>query len=156
MRIRNILALLGIVVLYVFIRFIAHQVRNYNSDSGPPVEASQYRPPQRYEGIKLTPRAAARLREMASEQRLDLTRATAGIRVRVSRDSKGVFQYSLNLGDEPVTKYDNPVNSEGIRIFVDTGGLPPPYGLSIDYVTTDGQSRFAFNKTQPQDLGPVR
>jgi iron-sulfur cluster assembly accessory protein len=92
--------------------------------------------------MMLTPQAAEQVRKVFEVEQAPL--ATAGLRVGVMPGGCSGFKYALNIEDTP-SEDDQVIESEGIRLFVDSFSGQYLNGVTIDYVVTMQSSGFTFD-----------
>ncbi len=92
--------------------------------------------------LTLTPQAAERVRKVFQAEKAP--EATAGLRVGVMPGGCSGFKYALNIEDGP-SGDDTVVESEGIRLFVDSFSAQYLNGVTIDYMVTMQSSGFTFD-----------
>ncbi|MFD1786986.1 iron-sulfur cluster insertion protein ErpA [Sphingomonas floccifaciens] len=92
--------------------------------------------------ISLTPSAAARVAAIASRQN-----KPAILRLAVDGGGCSGFQYKFELADTPAAD-DIAVETDGVRLVVDSVSLDLVRGASVDYVESLGGA--AFRVTNPQ------
>ncbi len=91
--------------------------------------------------LTLTPEAAEQVRKVfAAEQ---VPAATAGLRVSVMPGGCSGFKYALNV-EEQAAEDDAVIESEGVRLLVDSFSGQYLNGVTIGYLTTMQQSGFTF------------
>jgi len=91
--------------------------------------------------LSLTEQAAAEIKKVMAEEKVDL--ATAGLRVAVMPGGCSGFRYSLNVEERPEAE-DVVVESQGVRLFVDGFSAPYLNGTTVDYKSSFQESGFAF------------
>src|SRR3989442_743119 len=98
--------------------------------------------------LSLTEQAAAEIKKVMGEEKVDL--ATAGLRVAVMPGGCAGFPYSPNV-EEPPHPEDGGVESQGVGLVGD--GVSAPYlnGTKVDYQSTFQESGFAFEN--PNAIG---
>ncbi len=95
--------------------------------------------------ITLTESAAAQIRRMMVDQKLD----PAGVGVRVAVKPSGCSGYSYTLDFQPQAAHgDEILDQHGIRIFLDPGSAPYLKGVQIDWA--GGLLGAGFKFTNPQ------
>jgi iron-sulfur cluster assembly accessory protein len=96
------------------------------------------RPLPPVKGLTLTDRAAAKVKEISSAEKL-----AARLRVRVV-GSDGGFLYDAYFEDQP-SPLDDTFESKGVDIVVDPLSLQYLDGTTIDYVETEAGAGFKFD-----------
>ncbi len=91
--------------------------------------------------LTLTPGAAEQVRKVIEGEAAPV--ATAGLRVGVMPGGCSGFKYSLSIEDQPADD-DVVIESEGVRLFVDSFSGQYLSGVTIDYVVTMQSSGFTF------------
>jgi iron-sulfur cluster assembly accessory protein len=91
--------------------------------------------------LTLTPQAAEQVRKVLEGERAP--EATAGLRVGVMPGGCSGFKYALNIEDRP-GEDDVVIESEGVRLFVDSFSGQYLNGVVIDYMVTMQSSGFTF------------
>jgi iron-sulfur cluster assembly accessory protein len=92
--------------------------------------------------LVLTERAAAEVQKYLAEEQVDL--ATAGLRIGVMPGGCSGFKYSLNIEDRPAED-DVVLESNGVRLFVDSFSTQYLNGVTVDYKSNFQESGFAFD-----------
>jgi iron-sulfur cluster assembly accessory protein len=92
--------------------------------------------------LVLTPQAAEQVRKVFEAEKAP--QATAGLRVGVMPGGCSGFKYALNVEDHPAVD-DVVIESEGVRLFVDSFSGQYLNGVTIDYVVTMQSSGFTFD-----------
>jgi iron-sulfur cluster assembly accessory protein len=92
--------------------------------------------------IRLTPQAAAQVREFMKAEKVD--ERTAGLRVSVVPGGCSGFKYGLNIEENPLED-DIVVGNNGIQLFVDAFSAQYLGGTTIDYTSTMTASGFTFD-----------
>jgi len=92
--------------------------------------------------LNLTERAAVEVRKYLAEEQVDL--ATAGLRIAVQPGGCSGFKYSLNIEDKEADD-DLVLESQGVRLFVDTFSAQYLNGITVDYKSNFQESGFAFD-----------
>ena len=90
--------------------------------------------------LTLTPQAAEQVRKVFEAEQAP---ATAGLRVGVMPGGCSGFKYALNVEDQPAED-DSVIESEGVRLFVDSFSGQYLSGVTIDYMVTMQSSGFTF------------
>ena len=96
--------------------------------------------------IEVTPLAAQRLSQVLSEQGED----GSLLRIMVTPGAHGGFQYMLGVEQEPKDD-DIVIDTETVRVLVDSESAPMVEGAQIDYV--DGLMRSGFVISNPNFQG---
>lgn len=93
--------------------------------------------------IKVTARAAERIKEMLSDKQ---DQEILGVRISVKKRGCNGYSYQMNYAkSEDLDKKNNEiVDAHGIRIFVDTKAIFFIVGTTMDYSETDIASEFTF------------
>lgn len=91
--------------------------------------------------LSLTERAAVEVRKFLAEEQVDP--ATAGLRIAVQPGGCSGFKYSLNIEDKAADD-DLVLESQGVRLFVDTFSAQYLNGVTVDYKSNFQESGFAF------------
>lgn len=91
--------------------------------------------------LTLTPQAAEQVRKVFDAEKAPL--GTAGLRVSVMPGGCSGFKYALNVEDAPAED-DAVIESEGVRLFVDSFSGQYLNGVTIDYMVTMQSSGFTF------------
>jgi len=91
--------------------------------------------------LTLTPGAAEQVRKVIEGDGASV--ATAGLRVGVMPGGCSGFKYSLEIADQPAED-DVVIESEGVRLFVDSFSGQYLNGVKIDYLVTMQSSGFTF------------
>ena len=91
--------------------------------------------------LTLTPGAAEQVRKVFEGE--GAPAATAGLRVEVMPGGCSGFKYSLGIEDQPADD-DAVIESEGVRLFVDSFSAQYLNGIKIDYLVTMQSSGFTF------------
>lgn len=81
--------------------------------------------------VSLTDAAASKLRELTKEE----PSPAIGLRVYVYSGGCSGYRYGMMLEDQP-TAEDNVLETNGVRVYVDSNSVPLIKGSSIDYVDT--------------------
>ncbi|MHB8960156.1 MAG: iron-sulfur cluster insertion protein ErpA [Candidatus Limnocylindrales bacterium] len=81
--------------------------------------------------VNLTDAAATKLRELTKEE----PSPAIGLRVYVYSGGCSGYRYGMMLEDQP-TAEDNVLETNGVRVYVDSNSVPLLNGSSIDYVDT--------------------
>lgn len=92
--------------------------------------------------ITLTELAAAKIREIITEQSLPATETK--LRVAVKGGGCSGFSYMLDLTEEPKGESDEEIDSQGIKILVDMKSLLYLNGTEIDFRDEVMASGFVF------------
>lgn len=98
--------------------------------------------------IKLTERAAVRIKELMSEKP-----ESVGVRIGVKRRGCNGYSYTMNYADQEYlskTK-DEVVSNFGVKVLVDPKAVFFLVGTEMDYVETALSSEFTF--TNPNSKG---
>jgi iron-sulfur cluster assembly protein len=90
--------------------------------------------------VSLTDAAAAKLAELTKEE----TSPEIGLRVYVYSGGCSGYRYGMMLEDQP-TADDNVLESNGVRVYIDTNSVPLIKGSQIDYVDTLMGAGFTVN-----------
>lgn len=98
--------------------------------------------------IKLTERAAYRIKELISQQD-----EAVGVRVSVKRRGCNGYSYTMNYAkpDDVSKAKDEKVTSHGVNVFVDPKAIFFIVGTEMDYVEDELASEFTF--TNPNSKG---
>ena len=91
--------------------------------------------------LTLTPGAAEQVRKVIEGE--GAPAVTAGLRVGVMPGGCSGFKYSMSIDDQPADD-DVVIESEGVRLFVDSFSGQYLNGVTIDYVVTMQSSGFTF------------
>lgn len=91
--------------------------------------------------LTLTERAAVEVQKFMAEEKVDP--ATAGLRLGVQPGGCSGFKYSLNIEEKPEAD-DVVIESNGIRLFVDSFSGQYLNGVTVDYKSNFQESGFAF------------
>ena len=81
--------------------------------------------------VSLTDAAATKLRELTKDE----PSPEIGLRVYVYSGGCSGYRYGMMLEDQP-TADDNVLQTNGVRVYVDSNSVPLISGSSIDYVDT--------------------
>jgi iron-sulfur cluster assembly accessory protein len=81
--------------------------------------------------VSLTDAAASKLRDLTKDE----TSPDIGLRVYVYSGGCSGYRYGMMLEDQP-TADDNVLETNGMRVYVDSNSVPLLVGSSIDYVDT--------------------
>jgi iron-sulfur cluster assembly protein len=92
--------------------------------------------------LVLTDSAARRVREIVHT--LGLPPETAGLRVAVVAGGCSDFTYDVKVVDAPALG-DAVYECNGTRVFVDDASAPYVKGMTVDWIATFQESRFAFH-----------
>jgi len=92
--------------------------------------------------VTLTAQAAEQVRKVFEAEQAPL--ATAGLRVGVMPGGCSGFKYALNIEDQ-AAEDDQVIESEGVRLFVDSFSAQYLNGVTIDYMVTMQSSGFTFD-----------
>ncbi len=92
--------------------------------------------------LTLTPQAAEQVRKVFEAEHAPS--ATAGLRVGVMPGGCSGFKYALNIEDQ-AAEDDQVIESEGVRLFVDSFSAQYLSGVTIDYMVTMQSSGFTFD-----------
>ena len=92
--------------------------------------------------LVLTPQAAEQVRKVFEAEQAP--QATAGLRVGVMPGGCSGFKYALNIEDQPAED-DAVIESEGVRLFVDSFSGQYLNGVTMDYMVTMQSSGFTFD-----------
>jgi iron-sulfur cluster assembly protein len=98
------------------------------------------------QAITLTDRAVARVRALIDKR----GQAAAGIRIGVKSKGCSGLSYSVEYADER-GKFDDVIEVEGVRIFIDPTAIMFVIGSEMDYVEDKLQSGFVFRN--PNEKG---
>ena len=90
--------------------------------------------------VSLTDAAATKLAELTKEE----TNPEIGLRVYVYSGGCSGYRYGMMLEDQP-TADDNVLESNGVRVYIDTNSVPLIKGSQIDYVDTLMGAGFTVN-----------
>lgn len=91
--------------------------------------------------INVTETAVSEVKKFMSAEGMEI--ANAGLRVRVLPGGCSGYQYALDVEDSP-TQSDKIIESNGLKLFVDSFSLQLLDGVEIDYVSTVMGSGFTF------------
>jgi iron-sulfur cluster assembly accessory protein len=91
--------------------------------------------------LTLTPGAAEQVRKVIAGE--GAPAATAGLRVGVMPGGCSGFKYSMSIEEQPADD-DVVIESEGVRLFVDSFSGQYLNGVTIDYLVTMQSSGFTF------------
>lgn len=91
--------------------------------------------------VTLTERAAAEVQKFMAAEQVDA--AKAGLRVGVQPGGCSGFKYTLNIEDQPEAD-DVVIETNGVRLFVDSFSGQYLNGINIDYKSNFQESGFAF------------
>ncbi|OYV71574.1 MAG: iron-sulfur cluster assembly accessory protein [Gemmatimonadetes bacterium 21-71-4] len=91
--------------------------------------------------LSLTPGAAEQVRKVLAAE--GAPAETAGLRVGVMPGGCSGFKYSLSVEDAPAGD-DAVIETEGVRLFVDSFSGQYLNGVTIDYMVTMQSSGFTF------------
>lgn len=91
--------------------------------------------------INVTETAVSEVKKFMSAEGMEA--ASAGLRVRVLPGGCSGYQYALDVEDSP-TQSDKVIESNGLKLFVDSFSLQLLDGVEIDYVSTVMGSGFTF------------
>jgi iron-sulfur cluster assembly accessory protein len=91
--------------------------------------------------LTLTPQAAEQVRKVFEAEQAP--QATAGLRVGVMPGGCSGFKYALSVEDQ-AAQDDIIIESEGVRLFVDSFSGQYLNGVTIDYMVTMQSSGFTF------------
>jgi iron-sulfur cluster assembly accessory protein len=92
--------------------------------------------------LTLTERAASEVQKYMAEEQVDP--ATAGLRIGVMPGGCSGFKYSLNIEDRS-SDDDLVLESNGVRLFVDSFSVQYLNGVTVDYKSNFQESGFAFD-----------
>ncbi len=92
--------------------------------------------------LTLTPEAAEQVRKVFEAEKAP--QETAGLRVGVMPGGCSGFKYALTIEDHPADD-DTVIESEGVRLFVDSFSGQYLNGVTIDYTVTMQSSGFTFD-----------
>jgi iron-sulfur cluster assembly accessory protein len=92
--------------------------------------------------LTLTPQAAEQVRRVFEAEGAPV--ATSGLRVGVMPGGCSGFKYALGIEDR-ASDDDIVIESEGVRLFVDSFSGQYLNGVTIDYVVTMQSSGFTFD-----------
>jgi iron-sulfur cluster assembly protein len=95
--------------------------------------------PARFQVLKLTEAAAARVREIVA----NAEDGAAGVRVGVKKGGCAGMEYTLGLVSEPEAA-DDVVEADGAKVFVDPSASLFLLGTEMDYEVTKLRSGFVF------------
>jgi iron-sulfur cluster assembly accessory protein len=90
--------------------------------------------------VSLTDAAATKLAELTKDE----TSPEIGLRVYVYSGGCSGYRYGMMLEDQP-TADDNVLESNGVRVYIDTNSVPLIKGSQIDYVDTLMGAGFTVN-----------
>ena len=90
--------------------------------------------------VSLTDAAATKLRELTKDE----PSPAIGLRVYVYSGGCSGYRYGMMLEDQP-TADDNVLESNGVRVYIDTNSVPLIKGSEIDYVDTLMGAGFTVN-----------
>jgi len=91
--------------------------------------------------LALSPRAAEEVRKFIAQEQIPLDQA--GLRVSVMPGGCSGFRYELHV-EERALADDITIETNGVRLFVDTFSAQYLNGTTIDYVSTMQSSGFTF------------
>ncbi len=91
--------------------------------------------------VKLTPQAAARVREVIGEFQLP---DEAGLRVATVTGGCSGLNYEVKVVEGPV-RGDECQSSGGVNVYVPLASKPHVAGMTIDWVSTMVESRFVYH-----------
>jgi iron-sulfur cluster assembly accessory protein len=92
--------------------------------------------------LTLTPQAAEQVRKVLGAEQAP--QGTSGLRVGVMPGGCSGFKYALSVEDQPAED-DTVIESEGVRLFVDSFSGQYLNGVTIDYMVTMQSSGFTFD-----------
>ena len=81
--------------------------------------------------VSLTDAAALKLRQLTKDE----TSPEIGLRVYVYSGGCSGYRYGMMLEDQPAAD-DSILETNGVRVYVDSSSVPLIHGSSIDYVDT--------------------
>jgi len=96
--------------------------------------------------MKLTERAAARIRSIMAEKGA----GTAGLRIGVKKGGCAGMEYTMDWAAEQ-KPFDEVVEQEGARVLIDPKAVMYLLGTEMDYKTDKLSSQFVF--TNPNQTG---
>jgi iron-sulfur cluster assembly protein len=96
--------------------------------------------------MKLTERAAARIRSIMAEKGAD----SAGLRIGVKKGGCAGMEYTLDWAGEQ-KPFDEVVEHDGARVLIDPKAVMYLLGTEMDYKTDKLASQFVF--TNPNQTG---
>ncbi len=91
--------------------------------------------------ISVTETAVSEVKKFMASEEMDVL--TAGLRVRVLPGGCSGYQYALDVEDAPAQN-DKVIETNGLKLFVDSFSLQLLDGVEIDYVSTVMGSGFTF------------
>ncbi|SQI25109.1 Iron binding protein SufA for iron-sulfur cluster assembly [Salmonella enterica subsp. arizonae] len=97
-----------------------------------------------WQGLTLTPAAAAHIRELAAKQP-----GILGVRLSVKQTGCAGFGYVLDTVREP-DKDDLVFEAEGAKLFVPLKAMPFIDGTEVDYVQEGLNQLFKFHNPKPR------
>ena len=103
-------------------------------------------PRPRPQVMKLTERAAARIRSIMAEKGA----GTAGLRIGVKKGGCAGMEYTMDWAAEQ-KPFDEVVEQEGARVLIDPKAVMYLLGTEMDYKTDKLSSQFVF--TNPNQTG---
>ncbi|MCI0506429.1 MAG: iron-sulfur cluster assembly accessory protein [Gammaproteobacteria bacterium] len=97
--------------------------------------------------VSLTPAAAKRVANM-----LEKRGSGIGLRLGTRKSGCSGFAYVVDYADG-IGELDRVFESHGVKIIVDTGGLPFIDGMEVDFVKTNGLNEgFEFNNPNVKNM----
>lgn len=131
-----------------FPNFYNFSVQFYSSVAAKPAKKPR---PKLADPIKLTERAAARIKEL-----LEQKDNAIGVRIGVKRRGCNGYSYTMNYvvaGEDTISSKDRDevVACHGVQVFVDPKAVFFIVGTEMDFIETDVASEFTF--TNPNSKG---
>ena len=100
--------------------------------------------------IRLTPRAAAEVKKIRAEQRMQGPQTY--LRVGVDFQPGGGFLYKLDISEDAGEADDFVFSSEGLRVRVDARSAPYLVGTTIDFKIDGAGKGFVFRNPNAQKV----
>ncbi|EER17782.1 iron-sulfur cluster assembly protein, putative [Perkinsus marinus ATCC 50983] len=91
--------------------------------------------------MTVTPAAASRIKDLMNKKHDE---SIIGLRVGLAKKGCENMSYTMNYAKE-IGKLDEVVESEGVKVVVDSNALMYLIGTEMDYVDNDLASEFVFN-----------
>ena len=95
--------------------------------------------------MKLTPAAAARLRELMADKPAD----RAALRLGIKKGGCAGMEYTMDWSAE-VGKFDEVVEQDGARVVIDPKAIMYLLGTEMDYKVDKLSAQFVFNNPNQQ------